>query len=69
MKYSIDFTVEQLQFVIDVLTKTPLPWEKVNPLINYIQEQAKNQEDAYRNPITKLIEDSRESKKEESSAD
>lgn len=66
MKYSIEFTQDQLQFVMNVLRKTPLVWDDVNSIIITISNQAKDQEEAYKNPITKIIEDY---KKEESTSD
>lgn len=59
MKYSIEFLPDQLQFIIDVLTKTSLPWEKVNPIISEVQAQVKEQEEVLRNPVSKVIEDSK----------
>lgn len=43
MKYKIDFEPNQLQFVVDLLSTTPLPYKDVAPLIRSIQQQVSEQ--------------------------
>lgn len=43
MDYTIKFTAQDLQVLVNVLTETPLPFKVSNPLLQKIQQQVNQQ--------------------------
>lgn len=45
MKYTIEFEPNQLQFVVNLLENSPLPYKEVAPIMGSIKQQVDAQND------------------------